>query len=87
LREDCFFAADFDADDLRADDRFAEERWADVRFAEERFAVDPLAEDRVAEDRVSPASRRCLFTVAAAIRFAVAVLRPCFLAEDLIFSY
>jgi hypothetical protein len=36
---------------------------------------------------VSPASRRCLLTVAAAIRFAVAVLRPLFLAEDLIFSY
>jgi hypothetical protein len=36
---------------------------------------------------VSPASRRCLLTVAAAIRFAVAVLRPLFFADDLIFSY
>jgi hypothetical protein len=36
---------------------------------------------------VSPASARCLFTVAAAMRFAVAVLRPRFFADDLIFSY
>jgi hypothetical protein len=36
---------------------------------------------------VSPFSRRVLFVVAAAMRFAVAVLRPCFLADALIFSY
>jgi hypothetical protein len=36
---------------------------------------------------VSPFLRRVLFVVAAAIRLAVAVLRPCFLTDALIFSY
>jgi hypothetical protein len=36
---------------------------------------------------VSPAWRRCLFTVAAAISFARFVLRPRFLAEALMCSY
>jgi hypothetical protein len=35
----------------------------------------------------SPASLRCLFTVAAAIRFATFALRPRFEADALIFSY
>jgi hypothetical protein len=39
------------------------------------------------EPLVSPDSRRCLLTVAAAIRFAVLVLRPRFFADCLIFSY
>jgi hypothetical protein len=36
---------------------------------------------------VSPASRRCLFTVAAAICLARAVLRPCFCSDSLMCSY
>jgi hypothetical protein len=89
LREDCFFAADFFAVDFLADDRLADDdRAEDDRFADDRLAEDVPADLRVRlPDLVSPASRRCLFTVAAAIRLAVAVLRPCFLAEDLIFSY
>jgi hypothetical protein len=89
LREDCFFAADFFAVDFLADDRLAE----DDRFEDDRFADDRLVEAVPADLRVrllvpaSPASRRCLFTVAAAIRLAVAVLRPRFRAEALIFSY
>jgi hypothetical protein len=46
-----------------------------------------LREPRLREPLVSPASLRCLFTVAAAIRFAVFVLRPRFVADCLIFSY
>jgi hypothetical protein len=72
LREDFFFADDFLADDFLADD-VADDFRPD--FRERPLLV------------VSPASRRCLFTVAAAIRLAVALLRPRFFAEDLIFSY
>jgi hypothetical protein len=36
---------------------------------------------------VSPFCRRVLLVVAAAMRFAAAVLRPCFFADALIFSY
>jgi hypothetical protein len=57
---------------LRADDR--RDDFADA------FRERPLP-------LVSPACRRCLLTVAAAMRFAVAVLRPRFRADDLIFSY
>jgi hypothetical protein len=38
-------------------------------------------------DRVSPASRRCLLTVRAAISFARPVLAPRFFADDLMCSY
>jgi hypothetical protein len=70
------------ADDRRDEDFFAAERVDDF-FADDFFADrrrPPLL-------LVSPASRRCLFTVAAAMRLAVALLRPCFFAEALIFSY
>jgi hypothetical protein len=57
-------------------------------FAAERLVADFLVDFR---DRpllfVSPASARCLLTVAAAILLAVAVLRPRVFAEDFIFSY
>jgi hypothetical protein len=48
---------------------------------------DDRFDERLRLPLVSPFCRRCLFTVAAAIRFAVAVLRPRFFAEALIFSY
>jgi hypothetical protein len=75
LREDCFFAADLREDD-RDEDRFAD----DVRD-DDFFAL------RLRLLLASPASLRCLLTVAAAIRFAVPALRPRLLADALIFSY
>jgi hypothetical protein len=63
---------------LREDFFFADDLRADDFFA--AFRVRPPL-------LVSPACRRCLFTVAAAIRFAVPALRPRFFAEALIFSY
>jgi hypothetical protein len=48
---------------------------------------DDFFDDRVRLRDVSPASLLCLLTVAAAIRWAVALLRPRFFAEALIFSY
>jgi hypothetical protein len=51
---------------------------ADFFLLDLRFAPLVLA---------SPDCRRCLFTVAAAIRFAVLLLRPLFFADALIFSY
>jgi hypothetical protein len=63
---------------LREDFFFADVLRADDFFA--AFRLRPVV-------FVSPACRRCLFTVAAAIRLAVAVLRPLFFAEALIFSY
>jgi hypothetical protein len=65
----------------------------DFFLAEDFFAAERLVADLLADFRdwplllASPASARCLFTVAAAILLAVAVLRPRFFAEDLIFSY
>lgn len=92
MREDFFFA-----DDLRDDDFLADVlRADDVLRAEDDLRADEVfrADDFFAALRVrpplllvSPDSRRCLFTVAAAMRFAVAVLRPLFFADDLIFSY
>ena len=57
------------------------------------FRADFRDDDDLLDERlrllpsVSPACRRCLLTVAAAMRFAVAVLRPRFFADALIFSY
>jgi hypothetical protein len=51
------------------------------------FREDVPDERDVPPRFVSPDSRRCLLTVAAAMRLAVAVLRPRFLADALIFSY
>jgi hypothetical protein len=73
LRADFFFADDLrDRDEVVREDCFAD-FFADLRLRPLLF--------------VSPACRRCLFTVAAAIRFAVALLRPRFFADFLIFSY
>jgi hypothetical protein len=57
-----------------------DERLRELREAEERF---PDPEERF----VSPASARCLFTVAPAISFARLVLRPRFMADSLMCSY
>jgi hypothetical protein len=76
LREDCFFADVLRDDDLR-----------DVDLRDDDFRDDDFFADLRPLLFVSPACRRCLLTVAAAIRFAVAVLRPRFLADALIFSY
>ena len=64
----------------------ARQRFLVERLPDEERLREELFRDR--EDRlVSPASDRCLFTVAPAISFARLVLRPRFMADSLMCSY
>ena len=78
FREDDFFDVDF-----RADDFF------DVDFRDDDFRDPPelFFDDDFLEDFVRPSPERCLFTVAAAICFALRVDLPFFFALALMCSY
>jgi hypothetical protein len=72
--------------------RFLDDFFEDVRFLDrplffEDFFFDDFFEDFFDEVLVLPSAARSLFTVAAAIRFAVPVDLPCFFALDLMCSY
>jgi hypothetical protein len=60
---------------------------ARLRLAELRLDEREAGRRDLLLPLVSPLRRRVLFTVAAAIRFAVALLRPRVFALRLIFSY
>jgi hypothetical protein len=68
--------------------RFFEERLRELlRFFDEPRFFEELFFEELFFDFVRPSADRSLFTVAAAMRFAVFVERPRFFALDLMCSY
>ena len=86
LRVD-FRDGDFRAVDVRADAERFDDDFRAPPLAFFVFLAPPLFVVRLRAPLVSPASRRRLFTVAAAICLARAVLRPIFCSDSLMCSY
>jgi uncharacterized protein YjbI with pentapeptide repeats len=87
LRDVDFREADFRAVDVRGDAERLDDDFRAPPAAFFVFLAPPLFVVRLRAPLVSPASRRCLFTVAAAICLARALLRPIFCSDSLMCSY